>query len=239
MVKNFRELKKLLQKNPNIFKEEGVDHIRLSPYSNTNIGKWLSPEYNKKITLPVLGEFSSVRNFWVWLTTEGHPDQIRSINPKNLEKWLRENTLKKGKSLKYFTILIGYAKYQQLLKYKPELEDLDLPLLVYTETKERFRATVSYETWYVALMSNILDAYRNGRKPIFFSDDQEEVDIEEYIKTKIFSDLFGQEAPSMLKDKIDNDAELPDISDSNEPDHDSEETVPEGNETVEEDEVKV
>lgn len=191
-IKSFKELKRVFSKNPNLYKQDGADHVRISPYGKTELGKWLSPEYSRKVTIPHLGEFASVRNLWIWLTTEGHPDQIRSVNPKDLERWVKTTKVKKGSSLPYFTELIGYAKYQQLVQHKPKLEDSTFPLLVYQESKEGFRTSMPYEQWYVSMARNALDAFMNGRKPVFFVDN-EEIDIEAYLRNNILIDLFDKE----------------------------------------------
>ena len=190
-VKSFKELKRVFSKNPNLYKQDGSDHIRISPYGKTELGKWLSPEYSRKVTIPHLGEFASVRNLWIWLTTEGHPDQIRSVNPKDLERWVKSTKVKKGDSLPYFTELIGYAKYQQLVQHKPKLEDSGFALLVYQESKEGFRTSMPYEQWYVSMARNAMDAYTNNRKPVFFVDNVE-IDIEAYLRNDILEDLFNK-----------------------------------------------
>lgn len=190
-VKSFKELKRVFSKNPNLYKADGADHIRISPYGKTELGKWLSPEYSRKVTIPHLGEFASVRNLWIWLTTEGHPDQIRSVNPKDLERWVKSTKVKKGDSLPYFTELIGYAKYQQLVQHKPRLEDTGMALLVYQESKEGFRTSMPYEQWYVSMAKNAMESYLAGRKPLFFVENQE-VDIEAYLRNDILTDLFNK-----------------------------------------------
>jgi len=191
-VKSFKELKRVFSKNPNLYKQDGSDHIRVSPYGKTELGKWLSPEYSRKVTVPHLGEFASVRNLWIWLTTEGHPDQIRGVNPKDLERWVKSTKVKKGNSLPYFTEIIGYAKYQQLVQHKPRLEDSGFALLVYQESKEGFRTSMPYEQWYVSMARNAMDAYLNNRKPVFFVENKE-VDIEAYLRNEILTDLFKQD----------------------------------------------
>lgn len=188
-VKSFKELKRVFSKNPNMYKADGVDHVRVSPYGKTELGKWLSPEFSRKVTVPHLGEFASVRNLWVWLTTEGHPDQIRGVNPKSLERWVKSIKVKKGNSLRLFTEIICYAKYQQLVQHKPKLEDSGVPLLVYQESKEGFRTTMPYEQWYVSAARNALEAYTNNRKPVFF-DGRTEIDFEAYLRNDIMNDLF-------------------------------------------------
>jgi hypothetical protein len=188
-VKSFKELKRVFSKNPNLYKADGQDHVRISPYGNTELGKWLSPEFSRKVIVPPLGEFASVRNLWIWLTTDGHPDQVRSVNPKSLERWVKSIKVKKGNSLRLFGEIICYAKYQQFLQHKPKLTDAGLPLLVYQESKEGFRTTMPYEQWYVSAVRNAMDAYLNGTK-LVFSDGRNELDFEAYLRDDIMIDLF-------------------------------------------------
>lgn len=193
---SFKELKRVFSKNPNTYKGgDGVDHIRVSPFGKTDLGRLLSPSLYKKINIRPLGEFSTIRNLWVWLTTDDHPDEFRMMPVKELENVVKFSNIKKNDKIPYFVAIIAYAKYQQLVQHKIELTTSDLPMLMYNETREGFRTTIPYEGWYVAAMKNVLEAYLEKREPVFEVDGKK-VDVEKYLREDIMRDLFGDIAPS-------------------------------------------
>ena len=192
--KSFSELKDVEVKNPNSYTEgDGVDHSRCYIYGKTELGRWMAPFYIKKFNFPVIGEFISVRNMWVWLTLDGHPDYTRHTHPQELETTLKSKQFKRAEILQMFTLLIVYAKYLQLMKYKPKLAE-NLPLIMYDKNSSGFRTTTSYSPWYINGVIESLNAYNEGRKPVYTLKGKKIAfdDLEKYIETSLMTDLFGE-----------------------------------------------
>jgi hypothetical protein len=51
------------------YKKDGTDHVLVSPFANTNVGKISSLSWRGNFFIPGLGEFSSPINFAVWCAT--------------------------------------------------------------------------------------------------------------------------------------------------------------------------
>ncbi len=112
------------------FKRDGVDHIRLSVYGVTVIGKFLDLEFKRVFTIPGIGTFISARAFADWLCSNGN--DIYRTNPSN-PRTRKLNPMYHHASL--------YAKYYQLANYasaiKHDEERLaDLALVEYDVIKD-------------------------------------------------------------------------------------------------------
>lgn len=117
----------------NVFVNDGGDHIRVSPYGKTTIGRIASMDWRKKFFVPHLGEFSSSRCFANWLVC-GNEDA-------------RHNTrFKVDKTVKGYRALMLYAKYHQLCSLKKTLasEKTDLVFVAYKEHKSGIKEGTGY-----------------------------------------------------------------------------------------------
>lgn len=117
----------------NVFVNDGGDHIRVSPYGKTTVGRIASMDWRKKFFVPHLGEFSSSRCFANWLVC-GNEDA-------------RHNTrFKVDKTVKGYRALMLYAKYHQLCSLKKTLasEKTDLVFVAYKEHKSGIKEGTGY-----------------------------------------------------------------------------------------------
>lgn len=95
-----------------IMKNEGGDHILVSPFANTNIGKILALNWRKKFFVPQLGEFISPDAFVAWLFSG---DESQRWNTRARIPTVRKDQVKLVRNAVYF------AKYHQLTALKPIL----------------------------------------------------------------------------------------------------------------------
>ena len=117
----------------NVFVNDGGDHIRVSPYGKTMVGRIASMDWRKKFFVPQLGEFSSSRCFANWLVC-GNEEA-------------RHNTrFKVDKTVKGYRTLMLYAKYHQLCSLKKTLanEKTDLVFVAYKEHKSGIKEGTGY-----------------------------------------------------------------------------------------------
>jgi len=59
----------MLERFVNKFKNEGVDHIRISPFADTKLGKITSKDWRHRFFVPHMGEFTSPVCFANWICT--------------------------------------------------------------------------------------------------------------------------------------------------------------------------
>lgn len=114
---------------------DGVDHIWVSPFANTQLGKIVSLKWRKKFFIPQLGEFVSPDAFIAWLFTGD--ESMRQNTAAKLPQLSKEE-------FKLARQAMFMAKYHQLTALKPSLvtecetkegqkSKLDLPWLEYKQ----------------------------------------------------------------------------------------------------------
>lgn len=70
--------------------KDGMDHINVWNNGKTDLGRMLSMEYEHRISVPVYGKFASVFALWVYLTTKGHSDELRTMPEHMLRAWVKK-----------------------------------------------------------------------------------------------------------------------------------------------------
>lgn len=147
----------IIKKFVNKFREDGGDHIRISPFAETTLGKVLSPDWRKKFFIPHVGEFLTPQCFANWLVT-GNDDARHDIN-------IRPST-----HIKDYSNFVLYSKYYQLCSMKTLLEKeyKDLPFAMYkvhtTGVKEHHRWK-EYPLEVKEMVEHILDPERGSKTP--------------------------------------------------------------------------
>lgn len=91
-------------------REEGVDHVNVSVFSQCNLGKMLSPDWRKKFYIPHVGDFGSARAFANWIISGG--DESLRLSAKFYRTHAPVND---------FRTLVLFAKYYQLYSMRGDL----------------------------------------------------------------------------------------------------------------------
>ena len=147
----------MIEKFVNKFKKEGIDHIRISPYADTVIGKLASADWRKKFFIPHVGEFSTPVCFANWLST-GDDDARHNTR-------FRYNSTVRG----YRTFIL-YAKFYQLCSMKMSLERemSDLPFAAYKQHQsgiKEFDRWKEYPSEVKDMIAHIIDPARGPKVP--------------------------------------------------------------------------
>lgn len=115
------------------FKTDGKDHVLVTPFCATQIGKYASMSWRKRFFIPQLGEFISPMAFMSWLC-HGDESQRHANNPMRVPYMSKEEFLKYQRA--------GYlAKWYQLasmhgaLVKQSKVGDLNLLDLPWVEYK--------------------------------------------------------------------------------------------------------
>lgn len=188
------------------FKIDGGDHILVSPFGATQIGKYAAMTWRKKFFFPMLGEFVSPLAFMAWLAT-GDEMQRHANQPARLP------SMPKDEYLKY--LRAGYlAKWYQLASMHGALvkqlksSDTDLLELSWVEykihvngLKEFPQSQLNAEVLKKLVRHNYVEGNKDGLKtlnntiiPNFNLDD-----IQKWID-EVVRDKFNLEAPKVTEE---------------------------------------
>lgn len=139
----------------NKFRNEGEDHIRISPFASTTLGKILSPDWRKKFFIPHVGEFLTPQCFANWLIT-GDDEARHDVN-------LRPST-----HVREYSGFVLYSKFYQLCSMKTLLqkEKKDLPFAMYkvhTSGVKEFHRWKEYPIEIREMLDHVLDPARGPK----------------------------------------------------------------------------
>ena len=123
---------------PNAYGNEGVDHLNISIYSQSALGRILDPSFQKRFEYPHLGRFASVLNLWHWLKSEPLNDALRTAHGRRLKAQLKDSPSRRH--VPNFSAIVGYATHLKLLHYPHAYQELKdshgrLELLCYHQPK--------------------------------------------------------------------------------------------------------
>lgn len=123
----------MLERFVNKFKNEGVDHIRISPFADTKLGKITSKDWRHRFFVPHMGEFTSPVCFANWICT-GDDDARHNVQ-------FRFNETVKG-----YLQFVLYGKFYQMCAMKGIIkrEMKDLPFVVY---KQHASGIKEFDRW--------------------------------------------------------------------------------------------
>jgi len=141
----------------NRFKKDGLDHIRISPFAETKLGKIVSKDWRHKFFVPHVGEFASPTCFANWLSTG---DDDARHNPK----------FRVTHTVKGYLQYVFYAKFYQLCALKGVLESekelTHLPFVAYKQHQsgiKEFDRWKEYPTEVKSMIEHILDPNRGSK----------------------------------------------------------------------------
>ncbi|MEM5877654.1 MAG: hypothetical protein QXF12_02115 [Candidatus Aenigmatarchaeota archaeon] len=136
----------------NNLKEEGADHINVSPLSRLALGRILDPQYPLPVNYPHVGRFRSVLSLWYWVRCKDHNDSPRHLVGRALKALAKELDLVKVNN---FNEIIGLATslkiYQNFRdeRVKRAIDELsklppDARVISYITLKSGIRTSTSY-----------------------------------------------------------------------------------------------
>lgn len=183
------------------FRADGGDHILVSPFGSTQIGKYASMSWRKKFFFPMLGEFVSPMAFMAWLAT-GDEMQRHANQPARLPSMPKDEYLKylrAGYLAKWYQLASMHGAIVKQVK-SSETNPLDLPWVEYkihvNKLKEFPQSQLNAEVLKKLVRHNFQSGNKDGLKtldsntiPNFVLDDVQAW-IDEVVRIK-----FNLEAP--------------------------------------------
>jgi hypothetical protein len=163
------------------FKDEtdGVQHINIDRNAKTELGWMLFPEYEERFIHPVLGPFTSMTGFWIYIKSKSHSSGYRTQKPHACLLQARENN-DSINSIDNFRALILSGNYYKAINNKKLCDLLKESTLkfemYYTKIhseKTSNDTTISYEikvrqnyaNWMLKIFEEVRKAIKEDREP--------------------------------------------------------------------------
>lgn len=121
------------------FNKDGVDHVNISAYSETELGKICSPDWRKTFFVPHVGDFITPRAFANWMVSGG-------------KEALRHSTsfYRTTAPVADFRLLLLFAKYYQLCGMRSNLMPAKgLTNLAWVMYKKHISGVREFDRWEV------------------------------------------------------------------------------------------
>ena len=91
--------------------KEGENHLRISLFAKTTLGRILDPKWKAGYFIPKIGSFGSAICFANWVATDGNDDA----------RW--DVRIRSKKRIERFNDLVVYGKYHQICRLKKMVEE--------------------------------------------------------------------------------------------------------------------
>lgn len=152
--------------NPNNLGKDGEDHINISPYAKTELGKVLSNEIAVDVRHKIFGKFTSVTGFWYYIKSKERDDRCRKLVGKSLKDFSKGLTLSEVKNFRAIILDTVWMKVNQYPAVIEELKNSTLPFDCYFEDRNtHLRQRPNYFAWFLEGMSEIRSALQENRQP--------------------------------------------------------------------------
>lgn len=183
------------------WKEDGVDHINISRYSKSTLGRLLDFDHARAFDHPILGPFKSINSLWYFIRAKIQNDHIRMLSGAELKDFVYNKCggLKGG--IPNFRAVIMHSAWLRLRSfrdYAAKLKECDLALDSYRRLESGIRVRFEQTPWVVSGYEEIRKALQENREPDFsFLLDKGHLDIYEGVLKMLVpegSDVGVQEA---------------------------------------------
>jgi hypothetical protein len=157
--------------NPNMHKEEGVDHLNLYWSSQFELGKYLSLSEQGYFSTPVLGNFKSLMTVIQFLGAEKRDDKIRNLAGNPLRFYVKQHCggynrarIPNGRAVIMHT---AYLRLIQNKKMFALFKECDLAFDSYHVIESGLRVREDDAAWVCKGYEEIRRALKENREPDF------------------------------------------------------------------------
>lgn len=152
--------------NPNTRGADGEDHINISPYAATELGRAISNEVAVDVRHKIFGKFRSVTGFWYYIKSKERDDRCRQLIAKGLKDFTKGLTLSEVKNFRAIILDTVWMKVEQYPAIREALRESTLPFECYFEDRNTgLRQRPNYFSWFLDGMNEIRSAIQEDRLP--------------------------------------------------------------------------
>lgn len=156
------------RRNSNQHIVDGFDHINVEVSGETDLGRFMAFDAEYQFTIPKYGSFSSIRALWTYLSTMGHPENLRHMNVARLREFAHhrdENGMKfEHPELQYICAYVLADKLNQPKVRQAILEAGDISYRSYYKVGDNYRSH-SQSWWWIDVCVTLTTDIREGVQP--------------------------------------------------------------------------
>jgi len=172
--------------SPNVWKEDGVDHINIWEHGKTELGIFLSHGSKYPLHHKLFGNFKNVESFWKYVQSKEKDDRVRFLSGPSLRRFSKKLS---NIRVKNFRAIIVDATYQKLLnneKFLKQMKESTLPFDCYYIAGDSKIKVRPIFTWVINGMEEIRLALKEDREPDFtFLKDRKNISIYDHVLEQV------------------------------------------------------
>lgn len=157
---------------PNLYGEEGEDHINISVSSQLKLGRLLDPGYCHNFEYPHIGSFKSILALGYWLRSKDLDDEIRMMKGRALKDYIAKHELSRRRIPNYVAIVANatWIRVQNRPDVIEEIKNLPEHVVIlsyHIKQPSGLRITTPYASFIVPVINEIVRAIKAGESPNF------------------------------------------------------------------------
>ena len=156
--------------NASSWEADGVDHINISRYGKTPLGKMLDMDHIRNFEHPLLGPFKTMNSLWFFLRARQPNDHIRVLNNPELRGFVFNSCGGVKSGVPNFRAVVMHAAYLRIKAFKDITRlmiESELPFDSYKTLQSGIRVRFEHTLWVVNAFEEIRKALKEDREPNF------------------------------------------------------------------------
>jgi len=156
--------------NASSWEADGVDHINISRYGKTPLGKMLDMDHIRNFEHPLLGPFKTMNSLWFFLRARQPNDHIRVLNNPELRGFVFNSCGGVKSGVPNFRAVVMHAAYLRIKAFKDITRlmiESELPFDSYKTLQSGIRVRFEHTLWVVNAFEEIRKALKEEREPNF------------------------------------------------------------------------
>jgi hypothetical protein len=146
---------------------DGVDHINIYSFGETDLGQVLSHDSPVKFRHHIFGAFSNVEAFWHYIQSEERDDRLRNMSRMSFQRFKSELNIRMVTNFRAIIMDANYQRIKQNPGIMQAIIDSTLPFDAYYYTSDRIRQRPKYFAWLLHGFEEIRKALKEQREPDF------------------------------------------------------------------------
>lgn len=150
------------------WKGDGIDHINIDFYAETELGKALDFSNKMPFRHHIFDQFNTLEGFWAYIRSEERDDRLRYKVGRELTLLIREQTQRHVKHMKAIIADTMFHRINGNAKLKRMMYENELPFDMYRYNPQGVAIRRNNHEWIVEAYMEIQAAIQSNREPNFY-----------------------------------------------------------------------
>ena len=158
--------------SPMMYDKDGVDHINIWGFGETELGRQLSTQYRKPFVHEHFGRFNTIDGLWHWISSFERDDRLRHLSDKQLKMFSSNLTRMRVPHFRFLILDAIWQRINQDKALKKMMIESFLPFTCYYYHRRDTslpRMSITAAHWLIPGYTEIRMALKENRLPSFYN----------------------------------------------------------------------